>query len=64
MKQTPLQALLTREVSRKEFLATLGIGILTVAGLGRVYKFIGTHKSGSASSLRVGPSNHTGYGGR
>ena len=59
-QQTPLRQLLELEVSRKEFLATLGFGALLVVGLSTIIKFLTGH-SGTAVSMK--PVGRTGgYG--
>ncbi len=50
-QQTPLHQLLELEVSRKEFLATLGFGVLSVIGLSSILKFLTGH-SGSTVGMK------------
>jgi hypothetical protein len=54
MKQ--IDELIQREVTRKEFLATLGFGVLSIMGLGSIMKLL----SGKGSSLKHNVSS--GYG--
>ncbi|MET0779424.1 MAG: hypothetical protein ABWY71_01180 [Candidatus Saccharimonadales bacterium] len=51
----PLATLMQKEVTRKEFLATLGLGVATVLGFGSIIRFL----SGNGQA-----SNHVpaGYG--
>lgn len=36
----PIHELLAKEVNRKEFLSIVGLGVLTVVGLGPIIKFL------------------------
>lgn len=59
-QQTPLHQLLELEVSRKEFLATLGFGVLSVVGLSTIIKFLTGHGGNTLSMKSVGRTR--GYG--
>ena len=53
-QQTPLHQLLELEVSRKEFLATLGFGALSVIGLSSIIKFLTGHSGSTVSTKPIG----------
>lgn len=59
--QTHLQDLLNKEMSRKEFLATLGFGVASVFGLGAILKMSGVTSSQQHASKGYGSSL---YGGK
>ena len=59
-QQTPLHQLLELEVSRKEFLATLGFGALSIIGLSSIIKFLTGHGSNTVSMKPAGRTS--GYG--
>ena len=59
-QQTPLHQLLELEVSRKEFLATLGFGALSIVGLSTIIKFLTGHSGSAVSTKPVGRTR--GYG--
>ncbi len=59
-QQTPLHQLLELEVSRKEFLATLGFGVLSLIGLSSIIKFLTSHNGSTVSMKSV--SRTRGYG--
>jgi hypothetical protein len=59
-----LEDAMNREVTRKEFLTTLGFGIASILGFSGIMKFIfgrGNQQSGSRSSMGYGGGT---YGGR
>ncbi len=60
-QQTTLQLLLKHEVSRKEFLTIVGLGLVTFVGLGKILTFLGKGTSGSQKTLLT---DKGGYGGR
>ena len=52
---TPAQQLLQRDVNRKEFIATVGIGVVSIMGFSSIIHFLTGHKSGrSAASASRG----------
>ena len=55
--QKPLQTLLEKEMTRKEFMATLGFGAASVLGFGSLLKLMGV-------GSQISNHNHvsTGYG--
>ncbi len=61
--QKPIKALMQKEMTRKEFLATLGFGVATVMGLSSVLTMMGkknpfdvrAQASGYGSSAYGGP---------
>lgn len=55
--QKPIQTLMQKEMSRKEFLATVGFGLATIAGFGSIIKFL----TGRSSPFHRQVSS--GYGG-
>jgi len=55
--QKQMSTLMQREMTRKEFLATVGFGVATVMGMGSILKFV---KPSFGSQIKV--SN--GYGSR
>jgi Trp operon repressor len=61
--QKPIQALMQKEMSRKEFLATLGFGLATIAGFGSILKFL-TGKSHPFQKQVGGGYGSSAYGGR
>jgi hypothetical protein len=54
----PVQALLTKEVNRTEFLSILGVGALSAVGLGPIYKFL----TGKGSTTVHHKSQTSGFG--
>jgi len=53
--KTPLQELLLRDVSRKEFIATLGLGALSIFGLSTIIRFLtGHHMSAGRQESQSG----------
>jgi hypothetical protein len=57
--QKQIDQLLQKEMSRKEFLGTVGFGVASVFGLGTVLKLLG-HKNNSP--LGYGSSSYGGSG--
>jgi hypothetical protein len=57
-----LAALMQKEVTRKEFLATLGLGIATILGFGSLIRFLSGNHPGTASSIPTGYGSSV-YGG-
>lgn len=53
----PIDTLLRKEMSRKEFLATLGFGLASVMGLSTIIKLL----SGKSPGNHLGLTDH-GYG--
>jgi hypothetical protein len=43
---TPAQQLLQRDVNRKEFIATVGFGMVSIMGFSSIIHFLTGHKSG------------------
>jgi hypothetical protein len=56
--QKPLDTLLQREMTRKEFIAAIGFGVASVMGVGSIIKFV---KPSFGSSLSQ-PTSSQGYG--
>jgi len=56
---TPIQKLVTKQVTRKEFLRISGFGLLSVAGLGSIINLL----SRKQNSLRKHGKPISGYGG-
>jgi len=59
-----LEEAMNREVTRKEFLTTLGFGVASILGFSGIMKFIfgrGNQQQGTRSSLGYGGGT---YGGR
>jgi len=56
--QTHLQDLLHKEMSRKEFLATLGFGVASVFGLGALLKMAGVHQTHHQVSKGYGSNSY------
>ncbi|HSW99336.1 MAG TPA: hypothetical protein VLF71_05900 [Candidatus Saccharimonadales bacterium] len=54
----PLQSLLQKEMTRKEFLATIGLGVASILGFSSLLKLLGLRGSASQSH---GYGSH-GYG--
>ena len=52
----PLDTLMQREMTRKEFVATLGFGAATLLGFGSLIKFL--------KPVQTAQSQHNGYGSR
>ena len=50
-----------KEMTRKEFLATMGFGVASIFGLSTVIKMLSSKQSGQRSSLGYGSSS---YGGK
>lgn len=50
-----------KEMTRKEFLATMGFGVASIFGLSTVIKMLSSKSSGHNSSMGYGSSN---YGGK
>ena len=63
-EQTPLHELLDRQVSRKEFLATVGLGFVSLIGLSSIYRFLTGHGHGgnAAASKTSGGYGSSPYG--
>lgn len=60
MKKEQIQNLLSREMTRKEFLATLGLGIASIVGMGAIIRMLFNNKtSRSAAQSR---ESTLGYG--
>ena len=57
--QKQLQTLVQKEVTRKEFMATLGLGAATIMGFGSILKLVNTRPGASQKSSGYGSS---GYG--
>lgn len=55
--QTQVNELLQKEMSRKEFLATLGFGVASVFGLGTILRLLGHN---SSASMGYGSSSYGG----
>jgi hypothetical protein len=53
ISDTPLQQLLTKDVSRKEFLAIVGLGILSIFGLSSIIKFLTGHNISLENHAKV-----------
>lgn len=63
MIQKPIQQLLTKPMNRREFLAHVGAGALTVVGVSGLIKNL-LHYSGSGSGIhRASGYGATSYGG-
>jgi hypothetical protein len=56
----PIHQLLAREVNRTEFLSIVGVGLLTVVGLGPLLNFL-TGKGGSKTTI-VHNKKSSGFG--
>jgi hypothetical protein len=59
-KSTPATVIMQREVTRKEFLATLGLGLASIMGFSNLIKLL-TGKSVN-SHLKLDPRAENGYG--
>ncbi len=65
--QKPIQALMQKEMTRKEFIATLGFGAATVLGLSSVLNMLGHGKKNpfqGNQSLGYGSSAYGGVAGK
>ncbi len=58
--QKQIQALVQKEVTRKEFMATLGLGAASLMGLGSILKLVNS-QSGSSQKASSGYGS-SGYG--
>ncbi len=56
---TPAQALLQKEVTRKEFIATSGLAIVSILGFSTIIHFLTGHGNGRPI---VASSKQSGYG--
>jgi hypothetical protein len=56
---TPVQALLQKEVTRKEFMTTSGLAIVSILGFSTIIHFLSGHNSTSSVIATTGRS---GYG--
>ncbi|HJQ09198.1 MAG TPA: hypothetical protein VJ836_06985 [Candidatus Saccharimonadales bacterium] len=54
-------SLLHKEMTRKEFLTTLGLGIASILGIGNILRFITNQSQASDSSVQRGYGSST-YG--
>lgn len=61
MVQKQITTLMQKEMTRKEFLATMGFGVASIFGLSTVIKMLSSKSSGHNSSMGYGSSN---YGGK
>jgi len=61
--QKPIQTLMQKEMSRKEFLATMGFGLATIAGFGSIIKFL-TGKSHPFQKQLGSGYGSSAYGGK
>jgi hypothetical protein len=50
----PLATLMQKEVTRKEFLATLGLGVATIMGFGSIIRFLSGKNQGSLNAVPTG----------
>lgn len=62
MIQKPIQQLLTKPMNRREFLAHVGAGALTVVGVSGLIKSL-VHYSGTTHAQRLSGYGSTSYGG-
>jgi Trp operon repressor len=58
----PLATLMQKEVTRKEFLATLGLGIATIMGFGSIIRFLSGKNQSSLNAVPAGYGSSV-YGG-
>jgi hypothetical protein len=61
MVQKQLSTLMQKEMTRKEFLATMGVGVASIFGLSTVIKMLSSKPASNRSSLGYGSSS---YGGK
>jgi hypothetical protein len=56
----PLETLMQKEMTRKEFLTTVAFGTATILGLGGILKFFGKGNNGQQVSAGYGMSAYGG----
>ena len=63
LPKTPLQNLLHKSVTRKQFLKLVGLGLLSVLGFSTVLHFLtGKHPSAHIASVTAATSSRKGFG--
>jgi hypothetical protein len=58
----PIQELLTREVNRTEFLSIVGLGALTLIGLGPIIHFLTGKGSSKTTIIHKNENSSAGFG--
>jgi hypothetical protein len=61
--ERPIDALMQKEMSRKEFITALGIGLLSLAGLSTILRLLGYDFKKSSKISSVVSNNSGAYGG-
>ncbi|HEY9715254.1 MAG TPA: hypothetical protein V6C72_17415 [Chroococcales cyanobacterium] len=61
MVQKQLNTLMQKEMTRKEFLATMGVGVASIMGFGTIVKLLSGKATTNRSSMGYGSSS---YGGK